>query len=105
MSVSGVSGLSPHPLTQEGTPISDHIAKPFLSMPDMAGSFGIMTGSLVCGENEIPIEWPGFPGIFVHPPFLLRSKVSKHLSTSSVYHGPSPAFSTNFSFKVLEGLT
>ena len=89
----------------EGTSISDHIAKTFLLIRVMAGSFGIMTGSLVCGENEIPIEWPEFPGIFVHPPFLLRSKLSKHLGISSVYHGPSPALLTNFSFKVLEGLT
>ena len=73
-------------------------------MRDMAGSYEIMTGSLVCGENETPIEWLGFPVIFVHPPFLLRSKLSKHLSTSSTYHGPSPAFLTNFSSKILEGL-
>ena len=63
-----------------------------------------MTGSPVCGENEILIEWPGFPGIFVHPPFLLRSKLSKLLSTSCIYHEPSRVFLTNLSFKILEGL-
>ena len=89
---SSVHELSPQPLTLEATNVSDHIAKPFLPMRDM-------TGSLVCSENEIPIDWPGFPGIFVHPPYLLRSILSKNPSASRIYHEPSAAFLTNLSFE------